>query len=108
VLFGQRSYADQGTHYFELEICLLLETCDSGRRRQGRSHQGCGDSQKYRFSSADVKGCHETPSIRAGFHGMALSLHGRHDVKFEFWSKSSRDDVSHSSSVSDDREILLY
>ena len=49
---------------------------------------------QYRFSCADVKGAVKAQSPRKGFHGMALQIHGQHDVKFEFWLKASRKDVS--------------
>ena len=53
-----------------------------------------GDLQKYRFPIVEVKKAIKAPSLRHGFHGMALCLHGTEDLRFEFWSKSSRNDVS--------------
>ncbi|WVO14361.1 hypothetical protein L204_101994 [Cryptococcus depauperatus] len=48
---------------------------------------------KYRFSAEDVKGAVVMPSIRAGFHGMALQLRGHGNLRFEFWNKDARDEV---------------
>ncbi len=31
--------------------------------------------------------------VRAAFHGMALQLHGHHDLVFELWRKEGRDEV---------------
>lgn len=52
-----------------------------------------GDDIKYRFRAQDVKGARDTDGIRSAFHGMALQIHGHHDLKFEFWRKESRDEV---------------
>jgi sterol 3beta-glucosyltransferase len=32
--------------------------------------------------------------MRAAFHGMALQVHGHHDLRLEFWREQSRDEVS--------------
>nr|XP_019044752.1 hypothetical protein I302_06665 [Kwoniella bestiolae CBS 10118]OCF23682.1 hypothetical protein I302_06665 [Kwoniella bestiolae CBS 10118] len=53
-----------------------------------------GSDLKYRFRIEDVKGATAAPSIRVGFVGMALHIHGHRDLRFEFWSKESRDDVT--------------
>ncbi|KAL7422545.1 hypothetical protein Q5752_003193 [Cryptotrichosporon argae] len=52
-----------------------------------------GADIKYRFSFADVKSAEPHSASMAGFHGMALKLHGQHDLNFEFWRESSRDEV---------------
>ncbi|KAK4687358.1 hypothetical protein P7C73_g2755, partial [Tremellales sp. Uapishka_1] len=52
-----------------------------------------GADIKYRFKVSDVKGAIETTAFRAGFFGMALQLHGFHDLRFEFWKGPSRDEV---------------
>nr|ODN91658.1 hypothetical protein L204_05646 [Cryptococcus depauperatus CBS 7855] len=52
-----------------------------------------GTDLKYRFSAEDVKGAVVMPSIRAGFHGMALQLRGHGNLRFEFWNKDARDEV---------------
>lgn len=52
-----------------------------------------GGDIKYRFPSVDIKGAHVCPSLRTGFHGLALEVHGAEDVRFEFWSKNSRKDI---------------
>ncbi|RXK41091.1 hypothetical protein M231_01494 [Tremella mesenterica] len=52
-----------------------------------------GSDVKYRFRCKDVKGAVAVPSTRAAFHGMALQIHSHHDLKFEFWSQATRDQV---------------
>ncbi|KAK6910724.1 hypothetical protein I203_104756 [Kwoniella mangroviensis CBS 8507] len=42
---------------------------------------------------ADIKGATPAPSLRVGFVGMALHIHGHRDLRFEFWNKDSRDEV---------------
>ncbi|WVQ68322.1 uncharacterized protein L199_006529 [Kwoniella botswanensis] len=41
----------------------------------------------------DIKGATPAPSLRVGFVGMALHIHGHRDLRFEFWNKDSRDEV---------------
>ncbi|WWC90647.1 uncharacterized protein L201_005583 [Kwoniella dendrophila CBS 6074] len=48
---------------------------------------------RYRFRVEDVKGATAAPSIKVGFVGMALHIHGHRDLRFEFWNKDSRDDM---------------
>ncbi|OCF57503.1 hypothetical protein L486_04961 [Kwoniella mangroviensis CBS 10435] len=52
-----------------------------------------GSDLKYRFRIADIKGATPAPSLRVGFVGMALHIHGHRDLRFEFWNKDSRDEV---------------
>lgn len=51
-------------------------------------------SSQYRFHCKDIKKAVIAPGIRTAFHGMALQLHGRHDLRFEFWRAASRDEAS--------------
>ncbi len=52
-----------------------------------------GADIKYRFKAKDIKGAVPCPGMRARFHGMALQIHGSHDLKFDFWQQASRDEV---------------
>ncbi|WWC63363.1 uncharacterized protein I303_105963 [Kwoniella dejecticola CBS 10117] len=52
-----------------------------------------GSDIKYRFRVEDLKGATSAPSIKVGFVGMALHIHGHRDLRFEFWNKDSRDQV---------------
>ncbi|ORY35482.1 hypothetical protein BCR39DRAFT_461494 [Naematelia encephala] len=56
-------------------------------------HATVGTDTKYRFKCSDIKGADEVQGIRAAFHGMALHIHGHHDLAFEFWQKSARDEA---------------
>ncbi|KAL1413559.1 hypothetical protein Q8F55_001333 [Vanrija albida] len=52
-----------------------------------------GSDIKYRFATRDVKGAVKSGSIRPGMYGMALQIHGRHDLRFDFWHESGRDEA---------------
>jgi sterol 3beta-glucosyltransferase len=48
---------------------------------------------QYRFNISIVKEFEAVPCIQPGFSGLALKLHGQHDVIFEFWDKTGRDEA---------------
>lgn len=52
-----------------------------------------GADIKYRFATRDIKGAIKSHSTRPGMYGMALQIHGRHDLRFDFWHESGRDEA---------------
>ncbi|ODN87445.1 hypothetical protein L198_07072 [Cryptococcus wingfieldii CBS 7118] len=70
-----------------------------------------GSDIKYRFPIEDVKGAATAPSLRTRFHGLALQVHGYKDVRFEFWNKEARDEVSLQNDLNsyeaDDEQVIL-
>lgn len=52
-----------------------------------------GADIKYRFASQDVKGVEKHTPLKVGMHGLAVQIHGHHDLLFDFWKPEARNEV---------------
>lgn len=56
-------------------------------------HTIAGHDIKYRFLLGEVKGAVKAPTLHLSTKGLGLQVMGHADTTFEFWSKSSRNEV---------------
>lgn len=85
---------------------IWLKRCYIGKVAPARGHiiitpryvcfwrrANVGADIKYRYAVRDIKGAENVSANRIRMHGLNVKIHGQADLHFEFWKKSSRNEV---------------